>query len=88
MRILEAWEGFENGELRYFDVHEQETLRHLWNTYLANIEKDGTELRYLRRTLQQRIEMFDAMRNGASAIPKSMFGVFLTDLASECFIDG
>ena len=66
VKIFESWEAFENGELQYFDARGQEILRSLWDSYLANIEKDMTELRFLRRVLQQRIEMFDTMRNGAS----------------------
>lgn len=72
MKILESWTAFENGELEYFDDRGQEDLRNLWSTSLANIEKDVNELRSLQRTLQQRIEMFDGMRNGASTINEHM----------------
>lgn len=72
MKILESWTAFENGELEYFDDRGQDDLRNLWNDYLANIEKDVNELRSLQRTLQQRTEMFDGMRNGASIVNEQM----------------
>ena len=66
IRIIESWESFEEGEVQYFQV-EQDTLRTLWNAHLADIEKDVRELRSLRRSLQQKIEIFDNKRNGVSA---------------------
>ena len=66
VKVIESWESFENGEIRYFDVREQDTLRKVCESSLASIEKDMTELRFLRRSLQQRIDMFDNMRNGVS----------------------
>ena len=68
VKTLETWTAFENGELDYFNAREQETLHDLWNAYLADIEKDVNQLRSLQRTLQQRTEMFEAMRNGASTL--------------------
>ena len=64
VKVIESWESFENGEIQYFEVNEQETHRRGWGSYFAAIEKNMTELRFLRRLLQQRIEMFDNMRNG------------------------
>ena len=64
VKVIESWESFESGEIRYFDVREQDTLRKVCESSLASVEKDTTELRFLRRSLQQRIEMFDNMRNG------------------------
>ena len=89
MKIFESWEAFEDGELQYFDARGQETLRSLWGSYLANIEKDMTELRFLRRVLQQRIEMFDTMRNGASLSTASIKEIaLLTALACQRLYDG
>ena len=67
VKILESWESFDHGEIQYFDVKDQETLRRGWESYLARIEKDMSELRYLRRSLQQRIESLDSKRNGVSS---------------------
>lgn len=66
MNVVESWESFASGEIQYFEVREQETLRKVWESHLAGIEKDVTELRFLRRSLQQKMEMFDNMRNGVS----------------------
>ena len=55
VKIIESWEGSEQGELRYFNTGPQRTPHLLWNAYLATIGKDLTELRFLRRCLQQRL---------------------------------
>ena len=69
MNIIESWQSFEGGEIQYFEGDVHETLRKQWDVYLANIEKDISELRYFRRSLQQKIEMFDSMRNSVGKIP-------------------
>ena len=66
VKVIESWEGFEQGELQYFYTGPQKTFHSSWNNYLATIEKDLTELRFQRRCLQQRIEMFDNMKAGVS----------------------
>ena len=66
VKIIESWEDFENGEAQYFEVTEFEALRKSWDAYLASIDKNMTKLRFLRRSLQQRIDMFDNKRNGVS----------------------
>lgn len=66
VKIIEAWENFEKGEVQYFEVEEYEVLRKTWDSNLASINKDVSELRYLRRSLLQRIEMFDTKRSGVS----------------------
>ena len=63
VKIIESWEEFASGEVHYLEVN-HDTLRRLWESYLAGIHKDMAELRFLRRLLQQRIEMFDNMKNG------------------------
>ncbi|MCJ1403964.1 hypothetical protein MMC11_007187 [Xylographa trunciseda] len=68
IKIIESWERFEDGELQYFEVEEQATLRKTWDGYIADIVKDSNELRSLRTTLRQKIETFDNMKNGVSAI--------------------
>ncbi|KAI9875145.1 MAG: hypothetical protein M1830_008824 [Pleopsidium flavum] len=74
VKLLESWESFQAGEVQYFRVKDNDDLDKLWRSYLASIEEDITELRFLRRSLQQRIEMFVNMRNGlvnASALVES-----------------
>ena len=65
---IESWEDFESGELQYFEAQEHEALRVTWDAYLAAIRKDISELRFLRRMLQQKIEMFDNKKSGASTL--------------------
>ena len=65
---IESWENFESGEIRYFEVQEHQALRMIWDSYLAAISKDISDLRFLRRLLQQKIEMFDNKKNGASIL--------------------
>ncbi|KAI9763551.1 MAG: hypothetical protein M1839_006377 [Geoglossum umbratile] len=60
-QTIESWESFESIHRRYFDVREQ-SLQAPWETYLVSIDKDVTELKLLRRALQQKIEMFDNIR--------------------------
>ncbi|KAL2047059.1 hypothetical protein N7G274_001078 [Stereocaulon virgatum] len=74
VRIVELWENFESGELQYFEVQENQALRKTWDSYIAGVNKNVTELRFLRRTLQQKIEIFDNKRSGlvnASAMVES-----------------
>ena len=66
VKLIESWENFANGEIQYFDVTEFPALEKKWDSYKASINQDMSELRYLRRTLMQRIEMFDNKRSGVS----------------------
>ena len=67
VKITETWESFEKGDVQYFEVEEHQGLRKTWDSNLASINKDVSELRYLRRSLLQRIEMFDNKRSAVSA---------------------
>lgn len=62
-------------------MEEYQALRKAWDSYLAAINKDMSELRYLRRSLLQRIEMFDNKRSGVSVSI-----TILRTLASRCLI--
>ena len=66
VKIIESWEDFEKGEVQYFEVEEYQALRKAWDSYLAAISKAMSELRYLRRSLGQRIEMFDNKKSGVN----------------------
>ena len=63
VNLLDSWNSFQAGEIRYFRVKD-DNLDRRWRSHLARIDKDITELRFLRRSLQQRIETFENMRNG------------------------
>lgn len=71
IKKIESWENFEIGEIQYFEVQEYHALRKTWDSYIAGINKNITELRFLRRNLQQKIEMFDNKRSGVGLSPSS-----------------
>ena len=66
--MIESWEGFEKGEIQYFDIRDNKPLSQKWESYFASIEKDAAELRYLRQSLGQQIDNLDNKRNGVSRI--------------------
>ena len=68
VKIVQSWERFELSDLQYFEVHGEDTLEKSWESNLANITKNVNELQSLRTTLQQRIEMFNNMRNGVGLV--------------------
>ena len=71
VRIIESWERFGSGEVQYFEIKGEESLQAIWEDYLASIEKDMTELRFLRRVLSQNIEGLNNKRSGVSSFHKS-----------------
>ncbi|KAL8723308.1 MAG: hypothetical protein Q9225_000360 [Loekoesia sp. 1 TL-2023] len=66
VKFIDSWENFEKGEIQYFEMEDYQALGETWDSNLANINRDVSELRYLRRSLLQRIEMFDIKRSGVS----------------------
>ena len=63
-KTITAWETFKDGEIRYFYIpHTNELTENSWGTYLAAIDKDVTELRDFRSSLQYQTELFENMTN-------------------------
>jgi hypothetical protein len=63
-KTITAWETFKDGEIRYFYVpHTNDLAESSWGTYLAAIDKDVTELRDFRSSLQHQTELFENMTN-------------------------
>ncbi|RQM08852.1 hypothetical protein DH86_00002972, partial [Scytalidium sp. 3C] len=63
-RIIDSWDTFKDGEIRYFCAPNTETVAQpIWGNYLATIDKDVTELRHLRSSLQFQTELFENMTN-------------------------
>ena len=63
-RTIDAWETFKDGEIRYFNGVDSETLADaIRGRYLAAIDKDVTELRDLRSSLIHQTELFENMTN-------------------------
>jgi hypothetical protein len=63
LRTVEAWEEFATGELKYFDTN-SEKLDRLWDRYYESLFNNASELQYLERSLLQRIQTFDRMKDG------------------------
>jgi hypothetical protein len=63
LKTLEAWEEFASGELKYFDTN-SEILDRLWDRYYESLFNDASELLYLQRSLLQKIQTFDRMKDG------------------------
>lgn len=87
MKLIESWEQFEEGEIQYFNIDEHNSLRRAWEAYLAGIKKNVNELKFLRRSLQHRIESFDSMRTRV----RKAFQLGKDELnrsARQCFFDG
>jgi hypothetical protein len=63
LKTLEAWDEFAAGELKYFDTN-NEILDGHWDRYYESLFNDVSELVYLQRSLLQRIQTFDRMKDG------------------------
>jgi hypothetical protein len=63
LKTLQAWEEFASGELKYFDTN-SEILDRLWDRYYESLFNDASELLYLERSLLQKIQTFDRMKDG------------------------
>lgn len=77
VKTIDSWGRFEAEEIRCFYLEQHDSTRTLWDYFLAEIEKDVTELRFLSMSIQQRIDMFDHLRDGVSSL-------FTTEPASIC----
>jgi hypothetical protein len=65
---VEAWQEFELGEILYFETKSTE-LDALWKQYMDSLFNEISELRYLQRSLLQRIQTFDRMKDGVCKVP-------------------
>ncbi|KAL9625601.1 MAG: hypothetical protein Q9160_000314 [Pyrenula sp. 1 TL-2023] len=63
LKTIESWDLFVSTELDFFDV-DSEVLRDLWGNYFSRITNDVSELRFMQRSLEQRIQTFDRMKDG------------------------
>lgn len=85
-KTLEAWEEFNSGELKYFATDSEILDRH-WYRYHQSIFEDVSELAYLRRSLLQRIQTFDRMKDGVGLVASDDYLCLLTQhsLVGQCF---
>ena len=63
VQILVSWEGFDAGEIRYFDVDAKDHSQKWKTELLIRIRKDIRTLRDLQTLVTQRIEMFQDIQN-------------------------
>lgn len=66
LKTIESWDLFVSTELDFFDV-DSEVLSNLWGDYFSKITNDVNELRFMQRSLEQRIQTFDRMKDGVSS---------------------
>jgi hypothetical protein len=66
-KTIAAWETFKDGEIRYFYISQgDDSVGKSWGTYLASIDKDVTELKDLRSSLQYQTDLFENMTTNVS----------------------
>ncbi len=65
---IEAWQEFALGDILYFETKSTE-LDALWKQYIDGLFNEISELRYLQRSLLQRIQTFDRMKDGVGKVP-------------------
>ena len=67
-RTIDVWDRFEAGDASYYLLPREDTRRIAWEQQLAAIHQDINELRFLRTTFQQKIEMFDSLKHSVSRL--------------------
>ena len=65
MKTVEAWEFFAAEELHYFETG-CDGLHVLWTDHVASIFSDVSELRFLQRSISQKIQTLDRMIDAVS----------------------
>jgi hypothetical protein len=83
LKTLEAWEGFSSGGLKYFDTN-SEILDRLWDRYYESLFSDASELLHLERSLLQRIQTFDRMKDGVLLITPNVRIVLMANDTTAC----
>lgn len=81
---IESWQEFALGDIQYFDTGSAK-LDGLWKAYVDALFNDMSDLKYLKRSLLQRIQTFDRMKDGVcfTKFVALSLGV-LTDCMSAC----
>lgn len=70
-KIIDTWQTFKDGEIRYFNNPDSDSLADpAWGSLLAAIDKNVTELRVLRSSLIHRTDLFENMTNSVWHAPK------------------
>lgn len=67
LKTIESWDAFAAGEIRYFDTN-SDMLREAWSNHIASLFNDVSELRFLQRSILQKIQTFDRMADGVRKI--------------------
>lgn len=66
LKTIESWDLFASTELQFFEV-DSRVLSNLWGGYFSSITRDVNELRFMQRSLDQRIQTFDRIKDGVFA---------------------
>ena len=62
--LIEAWAEFRAGDVQIFFSNTDENVQLAWQAQIIAIDRDIAEMRFYRRCLVQKIEMFDSLKNG------------------------
>ncbi|CAG8957343.1 hypothetical protein HYFRA_00010769 [Hymenoscyphus fraxineus] len=63
-KTIDSWERFKEGEMRYFNLPNSDSLAQpSWGAYLAETDKNVTDLRDLRSSLLHHTDLFENMTN-------------------------
>ena len=65
---IESFQEFSNNELQYFRT-DSEKLDAYWKRYVDSLFEDVSDLRLWQRSLLQRINTFDRMKDGVCSPP-------------------
>jgi conjugal transfer/entry exclusion protein len=65
---IESFQEFSTNELQYFRT-DSEKLDAYWKRYIDSLFEDVSDLRLWQRSLQQRIQTFDRMKDGVCGPP-------------------
>jgi len=65
-KTIDAWDSFERNEILIFNPIGWEALQPRWNGLLAGTRKSVDELRTFRVLLEQKLELFNNMKDSVS----------------------
>ena len=63
LMTIESWQEFAVGDMQYLET-KNVGLDALWKEYIDSLFNDMSDLRYLQRSILQRIQTFDRMKDG------------------------
>lgn len=64
--LIASWDDFEKGSIRHLETTGSATFRGRWNERITEVRKDISQLRFLRRLLEQKLDLFQSKLDGVS----------------------